>query len=187
MGIINKILCNVAQSLTDAQKTQAQENIGLTPAGLSGILTTMGWSDAQISGGETISDHDWHYLCKMSLGSTLRPFKKGVYEMKMPWVSSLLASTTPSDGLAYLSFKANTTVTWLGEYNEYGAKYDDDSSPSLFLRSGEGTHVAGLILVLPNDVHTLSLETYFQLGSLYSSATLALGNTWTRRLFRKVG
>lgn len=185
MGDINKILCNVAQSLTDAQKGQAQENIGLTPAGLSGILTGQGWSDPQISGGETISDQDWHYLCTMSLGSSVRPFKKGVYEMKMPWASGLLASTGNS-GVAYLSFKANTTLTWESEYDDYGPQYDADSSPSLVLQSG-GTNIAGLILILPADVATLSLQTYLKLGQTVGSATLAMGNTWTKRLFRKVG
>lgn len=186
MAEINKILYNVAQSLTDGQKEQAQSNIGLTPAGLSGILTTQGWSDPQISGGETISDQDWHYLCTMSLGSSARPFKKGVYEMKMPWASSLLASTG-SSGVAYLSFKANTTLTWESEYDDYGPQYDADSSPSLVLDSSRGTNIAGLILILPTDVTSLSLQTYLKLGQTVGSATLAISNTWTKRLFRKVG
>lgn len=166
--------------------TTVNKNIEPSPVGLSGILTTQGWSDAQISGGETITDQDWHYLCTMSLGSETRPFKKGVYEMQMPWASSLLTSAGNSD-MAYLSFKAETTVTWDTEYDDYGPKYDADSSPSLVLQSSGSNNIAGLILVLPTDLTTLSLKTYFKLGQTVSSATLALGNTWTKRLFRKVG
>lgn len=186
MADINKILVNNAQSLTDTQKAQAQANIGLSPVGLSGILTTQGWSDAQISGGETITDQDWHYLCTITTGSALRPFKKGVYEMKMPWASGLLASTGNS-GVAYLSFKADTPVTWETEYDEYGPRYDADSSPSLILRSNGSTNIAGSILVLPTDLATLSLKVYLKLGQTVGSATLAQGNTWTKRLFRKAG
>lgn len=163
-----------------------KKNIEPSPVGLSGILTAQGWSDAQISGGETITDKNWHYLCTMSLGSESRPFKKGVYEMKMPWASSLLASTRNSD-VAYLSLKAETTVTWDTEYNMSGPKYDDDSSPSLILQSGESNNIAGLILVLPTDLTTLSLKAYLKIGDITGSATLALDNVWTRRLFRKVG
>lgn len=166
--------------------TTVNKNIEPTPVGLSGLLTGQGWSDPQISGGETITDQDWHYLCTMSLGSGTRPFKKGVYEMKMPWASRLLASTG-SSGNAYLSFKADTTVTWDTEYDDYGPKYDADSSPSLVLQSDGSKNIAGLILVLPTDLTTLSLKTYLKLGQNISSATLALGNTWTKRLFRKVG
>lgn len=166
--------------------TTVNKNIEQPPVGLSGILTTQGWSDPQISGGETITDQDWHYLCTMSLGSETRPFKKGVYEMKMPWASSLLASTG-SSGMAYLSFKAETTVTWDTEYDDYGPKYDADSSPSLVLQSSGSTNIAGLILVLPTDLTTLSLKAYLKLDPLVGSASLALGNTWTKRLFRKVG
>lgn len=166
--------------------TTVNKNIEPTPVGLSGILTTQGWSDAQISGGETITDQDWHYLCTMSLGSEARPFKKGVYEMQMPWASSLLASAGNS-GMAYLSFKAETTVTWDTEYDDYGPKYDADSSPSLVLQSDGSKNIAGLILVLPTDLATLSLKTYLKLGQTIGSATLSLGNTWTKRLFRKVG
>ena len=166
--------------------TTINKNIEPTPVGLSGILTAQGWSDAQISGGETITDQDWHYLCTMSLGSEARPFKKGVYEMEMPWASSLLASAGNS-GMAYLSFKAETTVTWDTEYDDYGPKYDADSSPSLVLQSDGSKNIAGLILVLPTDLTTLSLKTYLKLGQTISSATLALSNTWTKRLFRKVG
>ena len=162
------------------------KNIEPSPVGLSGILTAQGWSDAQISGGETITDQDWHYLCTLSLGTAIRPFKKGVYEMKMPWASSLLASTRNS-GIAYLSFKAETTVTWYTEYDESGPKYDADSSPSLILRSSESNNIAGLVLVLPTDLTPLSLKAYLKLGDLVGSATLALGNVWTRILFRKVG
>lgn len=186
MAEINKILVNNAQTLTDTQKTQAQANIGLSPVGLSGILTTQGWSDAQISGGETITDQDWHYLCTITTGSVLRPFKKGVYEMKMPWASRLLASTGNS-GVAYLSFKADTPVTWETEYDEYGPQYDADSSPSLILQSDGSTNIAGLILVPPTDLTTLSLKVYLKLGQTVGSATLASGNTWTKRLFRKAG
>lgn len=166
--------------------TTVKKNIEPSPVGLSGILTGQGWSDAQISGGETITDQNWHYLCTLSLGTEARPFKKGVYEMKMPWASSLLASTGNS-GVAYLSFKAETTVTWDTEYDMSGPKYDDDSSPSLVLTSGESNNIAGLILVLPTDLMTLSLKTYLKLEQLIGSATLASGNAWTRRLFRKVG
>lgn len=166
--------------------TTVNKNIEPTPVGLSGILTTQGWSDSQISGGETITDEDWHYLCTLSLGSTIHPFKKGVYEMEMPWASSLLASTG-SSGTAYLSFKAETTVTWDAEYNDYGPKYDADSSPSLVLHSDGSKNIAGLILVLPTDLDTLSLKTYLKLGQTIGSATLDLSNVWTRRLFRKVG
>lgn len=166
--------------------TTVNKNIEPTPVGLSGILTAQGWSDAQISGGETITDQDWHYLCTMSLGSQTRPFKKGVYEMQMPWASSLLASAGNS-GMAYLSFKAETTATWDTEYDDYGPKYDADSSPSLVLQSDGSKNIAGLILVLPTDLTTLSLKTYLKLGQTIGSVTLALGNTWTRRLFRKVG
>ena len=166
--------------------TTVKKNIEPSPVGLSGILTTQGWSDAQISGGETITDQNWHYLCTLSLGTESRPFKKGVYEMEMPWASSLLASTGNND-VAYLSFKAETTVTWDTEYNESGPKYDADSSPSLILRSSGSNNIAGLILVLPTDLSTLSLKAYLKLGDLVGSATLALDNTWTRRLFRKVG
>ena len=166
--------------------TKVNKNIEPSPVGLSGILTTQGWSDSQISGGVTITDEDWHYLCTLSLGSTSRPFKKGVYEMEMPWASSLLASTG-SSGTAYLSFKAETTVTWDTEYDDYGPKYDSDSSPSLVLQSSGSTNIAGLILVLPTDLTTLSLKAYLKLGPLVGSATLASGNTWTKRLFRKVG
>lgn len=166
--------------------TKVKKNIEPSPVGLSGILTTQGWSDAQISGGETITDKNWHYLCTMSLGSESRPFKKGVYEMKMPWASSLLASTGNS-GVAYLSLKAETTVTWDTEYNMSGPKYDDDSSPSLILQSGESNNIAGLILVLPTDLTKLSLKAYLKIGDITDSATLALDNVWTRRLFRKVG
>lgn len=166
--------------------TTVNKNIEPTPVGLSGILTTQGWSDAQISGGETITDQDWHYLCTMSLGSETRPFKKGVYEMQMPWASQLLASTGNS-GQAYLSFKAETTVTWDTEYDDYGPKYDADSSPSLVLQSDGSKNIAGLILVLPTDLTTLSLKTYLKLGQTIGSATFALSNTWTKRLFRKVG
>lgn len=166
--------------------TTVDKNIEPTPVGLSAILTGQGWSDPQISGGETITDQDWHYLCTMSLGSASRPFKKGVYEMQMPWASSLLASAGNS-GIAYLSFKAETTVTWDTEYDDYGPKYDADSSPSLVLQSDGSKNIAGLILVLPTDLITLSLKTYFKLGQTIGSATLALSNTWTKRLFRKVG
>lgn len=166
--------------------TTVNKNIEPTPVGLSGILTGQGWSDAQISGGETIADQDWHYLCTMSLGSEARPFKKGVYEMQMPWASSLLASAGNS-GKAYLSFKAESTVTWDTEYDDYGPKYDADSSPSLVLRSDGSKNIAGLILVLPTDLATLSLKTYLKLDNVIGSATLALSNTWTKRLFRKVG
>ena len=166
--------------------TTVNKNIEPSPVGLSGILTAQGWSDAQISGGETITDQDWHYLCTMSLGSETRPFKKGVYEMQMPWASSLLTSAGNS-GIAYLSFKAETTVTWDTEYDDYGPKYDADSSPSLILRSSGSNNIAGLILVLPTDLTTLSLKTYLKLGQTVGSATLELGNTWTKRLFRKVG
>lgn len=166
--------------------TTVNKNIEPTPVGLSGILTAQGWSDAQISGGETITDQDWHYLCTMSLGSAARPFKKGVYEMQMPWASSLLASAGNS-GMAYLSFKAETTVTWYTEYDDYGPKYDADSSPSLVLQSDRSKNIAGLILVLPTDLATLSLKTYLKLGQTIGSATLALSNVWTKRLFRKVG
>ena len=166
--------------------TTVNKNIEPSPVGLSGILTAQGWSDVQISGGETITDQDWHYLCTMSLGSETRPFKKGVYEMQMPWASSLLTSAGNS-GMAYLSFKAETTVTWDTEYDDYGPKYDADSSPSLVLQSSGSNNIAGLILVLPTDLTTLSLKTYLKLGQTVGSATLALGNTWTKRLFRKVG
>lgn len=166
--------------------TTVNKNIEPSPVGLSGILTTQGWSDPQISGGETITDQDWHYLCTMSLGSAARSFKKGVYEMEMPWASRLLASTG-SSGMAYLSFKAETTVTWDTEYDDYGPKYDADSSPSLVLQSDGSKNIAGLILVLPADLTTLSLKTYLKLGQTVGSATLALGNVWTKRLFRKVG
>ena len=166
--------------------TTVNKNIEPTPVGLSGILSAQGWSDAQISGGETITDQDWHYLCTMSLGSASRPFKKGVYEMEMPWASSLLASAGNS-GMAYLSFKADTTVTWDTEYDDYGPKYDADSSPSLVLQSDGSKNIAGLILVLPTDLTTLSLKTYLKLGQTIGSATLDLSNVWTRRLFRKVG
>lgn len=166
--------------------TTVNKNIEPTPVGLSGILTAQGWSDAQISGGETITDQDWHYLCTMSLGSEARPFKKGVYEMQMPWASSLLASAGNS-GMAYLSFKAETTVTWDTEYDDYGPKYDAGSSPSLVLQSDRSKNIAGLILVLPTDLATLSLKTYLKLDNVIGSATLALSNTWTKRLFRKVG
>lgn len=166
--------------------TTVKKNIEPSPVGLSGILTGQGWSDAQISGGETITDQNWHYLCTLSLGTESRPFKKGVYEMKMPWASSLLASTVNS-GVAYLSFKAETTVTWDTEYDMSGPKYDDNSSPSLVLESGESNNIAGLILVLPTDLSTLSLKTYFKLGPLVGTTTLDSGNVWTRRLFRKVG
>ena len=163
-----------------------KKNIEPSPVGLSGILTTQGWSDAQISGGETITDQDWHYLCTLSLGTESRPFKKGVYEMEMPWASSLLASIG-NNGIAYLSFKAETTVTWDTEYDESGPKYDTDSSPSLILQSSGSNNIAGLILVLPTDLTTLSLKAYLKLGDTVGSATLALGNSWTKRLFRKVG
>lgn len=166
--------------------TTVNKNIEPTPVGLSGILTGQGWSDAQISGGETIADQDWHYLCTMSLGSESRPFKKGVYEMQMPWASSLLASTGNS-GMAYLSFKAETTVTWDTEYDDYGPKYDADSSPSLVLKSDRSKNIAGLILVLPTDLAILSLKTYLKLGPLVGTTTLDSSNVWTRRLFRKVG
>lgn len=166
--------------------TTVNKNIEPKPVGLSGILSGQGWSDPQISGGETITDHDWHYLCTMSMGTVGRPFKKGVYEMKMPWASSVLASTE-SSGISYLSFKADKTVTWDTEYDDYGPKYDDDSSPSLRLQSSGGYNVAGLILVLPDDFVTLSLKAYLKLGDLVGSAKLALGNVWTRLLFRKVG
>lgn len=166
--------------------TTVNKNIEPQPVGLSGILTAQGWSDAQISGGETITDQDWHYLCTMSLGSEARPFKKGVYEMQMPWASSLLESAGNS-GMAYLSFKAETTVTWDTEYDDYGPKYDADSSPSLVLQSDRSKNIAGLILVLPTDLTTLSLKTYLKLDNVIGSATLAMGNTWTKRLFRKVG
>lgn len=166
--------------------TTVNKNIEPPPVGLSGILTGQGWSDPQISGGETITDQDWHYLCTMSLGSEARPFKKGVYEMQMPWASSLLASAGNS-GMAYLSFKAETTVTWDTEYDDYGPKYDADSSPSLVLRSDGSKNIAGLILVLPTNLATLSLKTYLKLDNVIGSATLALSNTWTKRLFRKVG
>lgn len=166
--------------------TTVNRNIEPTPVGLSGILTAQGWSDAQISGGETITDQDWHYLCTMSLGSETRPFKKGVYEMQMPWASSLLASTGNS-GMAYLSFKAETTVTWDTEYDDYGPKYDADSSPSLVLQSDRSKNIAGLILVLPTDLAILSLKTYLKLGPLVGTTTLDSSNVWTRRLFRKVG
>lgn len=166
--------------------TTVNKNIEPTPVGLSAILTGQGWSDPQISGGETITDQDWHYLCTMSLGSEARPFKKGVYEMQMPWASSLLASAGNS-GMAYLSFKAETTVTWYTEYDDYGPKYDADSSPSLVLQSDRSKNIAGLILVLPTDLATLSLKTYLKLGQTIGSATLALSNVWTKRLFRKVG
>lgn len=166
--------------------TTVNKNIEPPPVGLSGILTAQGWSDAQISGGETITDQDWHYLCTMSLGSEARPFKKGVYEMQMPWASRLLASTG-SSGMAYLSFKAETTVTWDTEYDDYGPKYDADSSPSLVLQSDGSKNIAGLILVLPTDLTTLSLKAYLKLGQTIGSVTLALSNVWTKRLFRKVG
>ena len=159
--------------------TTVNKNIEPTPVGLSGILTAQGWSDAQISGGATITDQDWHYLCTMSLGSEARPFKKGVYEMEMPWASSLLASAGNS-GMEYLSFKAETTVTWDTEYDDYGPKYDADSSPSLVLQSDGSKNIAGLILVLPTDLTT-------KLGQTIGSATLDLSNVWTKRLFRKVG
>ena len=89
--------------------------------------------------------------------------------------------------MAYLSFKAETTVTWDTEYDDYGPKYDADSSPSLVLQSSGSNNIAGLILVLPTDLATLSLKTYLKLGQTVGSVTLALGNTWTKRLFRKVG
>ena len=166
--------------------TTVNKNIEPSPVGLSGILTGQGWSDAQISGGETITDQDWHYLCTMSLGSAVRPFKKGVYEMQMPWASKLLASTG-SSGTASLSFKADTPITWEAEYNIYGPKYDDDSSPALVLQSDKSTNIAGLILVLPTDLNPLSLKAYLKLGPLVGSATLSMSNVWTKRLFRKVG
>lgn len=166
--------------------TTVNKNIEPTPVGLSGILTTQGWSDPQISGGETITDQDWHYLCTLSLGSTLRPFKKGVYEMQMPWASDLLASTSGT-GASALSFKADTPITWEPEYDQYGPKYDDDSSPALALKSDRSTNIAGLILRLPTDLATLSLKAYLKLGQNVVSATLSMSNVWTRRLFRKVG
>lgn len=49
------------------------------------------------------------------------------------------------------------------------------------------TIIAGLILVLPTDLTTLSLKAYLKLEDIVGSATLALGNVWTKRLFRKVG
>ena len=166
--------------------TTVNKNIEPSPVGLSGILTAQGWSDAQISGGETITDQDWHYLCTMSLGSAVRPFKKGVYEMQMPWASELLESTG-SSGTAYLSFKADTPITWETEYDDYGPKYDDGSSPALVLQSDKSTNIAGLILELPTDLGQLSLKAYLKLGPLVGSATLSMSNVWTKRLFRKVG
>lgn len=173
-------------SVNGTSWTTVNKNIEPSPVGLSGILTGQGWNDAQISGGETITDQDWHYLCTMSLGSAVRPFKKGVYEMQMPWASELLASTG-SSGTASLSFKADTPITWEAEYDSYGPKYDDDSSPSLVLQSDKSTNIAGLILELPTDLDQLSLKVYLKLGPLVSSATLSMSNVWTKRLFRKVG
>ena len=89
--------------------------------------------------------------------------------------------------MAYLAFKAETTVTWDTEYDDYGPKYDADSSPSLVLQSDGSKNIAGLILVLPTDLTTLSLKTYLKLGQTIGSATLNLSNVWTKRLFRKVG
>lgn len=94
---IKKVLANVAQSLTDAEKLQARQNIGILDEGGPFVFTT----DIEGMENKTIND-TWQKVGHLTVGKTLWTVPPGVLRLKTNWAELIewkVAGLTPNDTL----------------------------------------------------------------------------------------
>lgn len=97
MFSIKKVLANVAQSLTDAEKLQARQNIGVSDTGDAFVYTT----SVQEMSNKTI-DNTWRKAGIITVGKTLWSVPPGVLRLKTNWTQLIewkVAGLTPNDML----------------------------------------------------------------------------------------